>query len=667
MHRRLRPRPALRRLAAMTFPWPDSPPTDAQRAAFADAVVRPYWLDALPAAGSLAPARRTGGGRPLHRRRRLHRALGGSAREGRRPRPRRRRARGGHGRLRRERAQRRLRARVADPRDRERPRALRGRDRRARAARPRELRGLPRRPRAPRHRLRRRADRRHRRRARAARARLDPGGGRALRALRPRVRGLRPGGRSAPRSRRRRTWAASGPRPTRPSSTRGSSAPASPRPRSPPASASTSARARRRSSTTAPGVRVLTPTGHVRARRVLLATSAYPPLLRAIRRYVAPVYDYALMTEPLSPAQRDAIGWKRRQGLSDMANQFHYYRLTKDERILFGGYDAVYRYGGPVRADLDDDEQAFGMLSQHFFTTFPQLEGASLHAPLGRRDRHVQPVRRLLRDGPSRPRRLRGRVHGARRRLDALRRARRARPSRRAGDRGDAAALRPLEARSLPARADALGRDPAHAQPPGRRRPQRRAPRALAADARPAGARVRQLAKDFRRGDVRRVLRSSRGKELGVSRSSGSDGAGGSRWRRSLSPPRAAGTTRCVRRRGSRRRARPKPCGLDRAGPEPVPTDGGTPGPGRADAQGHPGRGEGARDYDALEAGDRPRGVPLRRRVRRRPCAGLARPGSGAARDDGGPARACPAPSRRRTRARSTSGRGSPRTPPGRR
>ena len=48
----------------------------------------------------------------------------------------------------------------------------------------------------------------------------------------------------------------------------------------------------------------------VRARQVLLATSAYPPLLRAIRRCVAPVYDYALMTEPLAPAQREAIGWR---------------------------------------------------------------------------------------------------------------------------------------------------------------------------------------------------------------------------------------------------------------------------------------------------------------------------------------------------------------------
>jgi glycine/D-amino acid oxidase-like deaminating enzyme len=122
-------------------------------------------------------------------------------------------------------------------------------------------------------------------------------------------------------------------------------------------------------------VRVLVPTGHVRAARVLLATSAYPPLLRAIRRYVAPVYDYALMTEPLTPAQRESIGWERRQGVGDMANRFHYYRQTSDRRILFGGYDAVYRYGGRVLPELDDDEGTFGLLSQHFFTTFPQLEG----------------------------------------------------------------------------------------------------------------------------------------------------------------------------------------------------------------------------------------------------------------------------------------------------
>jgi glycine/D-amino acid oxidase-like deaminating enzyme len=115
--------------------------------------------------------------------------------------------------------------------------------------------------------------------------------------------------------------------------------------------------------------------GRVRARGALLATSAFPPLLRAIRRYIVPVYDYALVTEPLSAAQRDAIGWRRRQGLSDGANQFHYYRLTPDDRILFGGYDAVYRFRGPVGPVHDDDEHSFARLSAHFFHTFPQLEG----------------------------------------------------------------------------------------------------------------------------------------------------------------------------------------------------------------------------------------------------------------------------------------------------
>jgi glycine/D-amino acid oxidase-like deaminating enzyme len=126
---------------------------------------------------------------------------------------------------------------------------------------------------------------------------------------------------------------------------------------------------------TAAGVSVRTDGGVLDAGRVLLATNAYPPLLRAIGRYVAPVYDYVLVTEPLDEHMREAIGWTARQGVSDMGNQFHYYRLTADWRIVWGGYDAVYRYGGPVGPQLDDHEPTFAKLSQHLFTTFPQLEG----------------------------------------------------------------------------------------------------------------------------------------------------------------------------------------------------------------------------------------------------------------------------------------------------
>ncbi|MGV8852006.1 MAG: NAD(P)/FAD-dependent oxidoreductase [Rhodoglobus sp.] len=120
---------------------------------------------------------------------------------------------------------------------------------------------------------------------------------------------------------------------------------------------------------------VHTPKGAVRAARVALATNAFPSLLKRTRLHTIPVYDYVLMTEPLSPAQLASIGWSNRQGLADMANQFHYYRMSADNRILFGGYDAVYHYGGKVRDGYEDRPESFERLASHFFTTFPQLEG----------------------------------------------------------------------------------------------------------------------------------------------------------------------------------------------------------------------------------------------------------------------------------------------------
>ena len=117
--------------------------------------------------------------------------------------------------------------------------------------------------------------------------------------------------------------------------------------------------------------------GEFRAARVLLATNAFPPLRRKLRRYIVPVYDYVLVSEPLTGEQLDEIGWRNRQGISDTGNRFHYYRLTDDNRILWGGYEAVYRYGGPVHARHDVDEETFAALSQHFFATFPHLRGIS--------------------------------------------------------------------------------------------------------------------------------------------------------------------------------------------------------------------------------------------------------------------------------------------------
>jgi glycine/D-amino acid oxidase-like deaminating enzyme len=81
--------------------------------------------------------------------------------------------------------------------------------------------------------------------------------------------------------------------------------------------------------------------GEIKSKKVALATNAFPPLIKKLSYYVVPVYDYALMTEPLSKSQRDAIGWYGREGLSDLCNQFHYYRTTVDGRIFWGGYNLL--------------------------------------------------------------------------------------------------------------------------------------------------------------------------------------------------------------------------------------------------------------------------------------------------------------------------------------
>ena len=120
---------------------------------------------------------------------------------------------------------------------------------------------------------------------------------------------------------------------------------------------------------------VRTDAGEVRTDRVLMATNAYAGPVRRPRRYVVPVYDYVLVTEPLTTAQRASLGWAERDGAADAGNQFHYYRLTADDRVLWGGYDAVYHYGNRVDPALDQREGTQQMLAEHFLQTFPQLEG----------------------------------------------------------------------------------------------------------------------------------------------------------------------------------------------------------------------------------------------------------------------------------------------------
>ncbi|MEU8132428.1 NAD(P)/FAD-dependent oxidoreductase [Streptodolium elevatio] len=120
-------------------------------------------------------------------------------------------------------------------------------------------------------------------------------------------------------------------------------------------------------------VRLTTPYARVTARRVALATNIFPPLLKRLGLSMVPVYDYALTTEPLTHDQLAAIGWTGDHGITDAGNQFHYLRKTADNRILWGGYDAIYPFGGRVDEALTQRPATFDTLAAQFAETFPAL------------------------------------------------------------------------------------------------------------------------------------------------------------------------------------------------------------------------------------------------------------------------------------------------------
>ena len=121
-------------------------------------------------------------------------------------------------------------------------------------------------------------------------------------------------------------------------------------------------------------VQIATSNGSVTARRVVLATNAYTHRLwPGLSKRFLPLYDYVLVSEPLSPAQRAEIGWGNRRGMTDARTFFNYYRLTRDDRILWGTSEAVYYAGNRVGPAFDHSPEHYSALAASFRRHFPFL------------------------------------------------------------------------------------------------------------------------------------------------------------------------------------------------------------------------------------------------------------------------------------------------------
>lgn len=115
-----------------------------------------------------------------------------------------------------------------------------------------------------------------------------------------------------------------------------------------------------------------TPTGTVRAWKVVLATNAWSHLLPGLESKQVPVWTYIVLTEPLSDDRLEPI-WSRRESVEDFRDLVHNYRLTADNRILFGGRDVTLSRGRDM--DRDDDASIYEKLRGDLKATFPSLSG----------------------------------------------------------------------------------------------------------------------------------------------------------------------------------------------------------------------------------------------------------------------------------------------------
>jgi glycine/D-amino acid oxidase-like deaminating enzyme len=122
----------------------------------------------------------------------------------------------------------------------------------------------------------------------------------------------------------------------------------------------------------ASGHEIQTPRGRMQADQVLLATGAYtrrPFRWHQVR--IAPVGSFIIATEPLDQSMCDDLLPHRRVA-SDSKNLLHYFRISPDNRLLFGGR-ARFAMSSP-----QSDEKSGKILRDSMVQVFPQLADARI-------------------------------------------------------------------------------------------------------------------------------------------------------------------------------------------------------------------------------------------------------------------------------------------------
>jgi glycine/D-amino acid oxidase-like deaminating enzyme len=125
------------------------------------------------------------------------------------------------------------------------------------------------------------------------------------------------------------------------------------------------------------GITVLTSRGNVFARDVFVGTSGYTSAATpTLKKKIIPIGSFIIATEPLPESLALQLSPRNRM-IFDSKHYLHYYRLTPDNRMLFGGRAAFFP------ETKNTIQRSADILRRDLVEVYPQLRNAGLEYAWG--------------------------------------------------------------------------------------------------------------------------------------------------------------------------------------------------------------------------------------------------------------------------------------------
>jgi len=127
---------------------------------------------------------------------------------------------------------------------------------------------------------------------------------------------------------------------------------------------------------------VVTPSGTLRAREIVLATNAHLTGWRPAARHLTNFGSYVVLTEPV-PELLAEIGWTGGEAIVDVRMFLHYFRTTDDGRVLMGSGSGPIGFGGKIDDRFFADEATIGRAERGLRRLLPGLGAARVERAWG--------------------------------------------------------------------------------------------------------------------------------------------------------------------------------------------------------------------------------------------------------------------------------------------